>query len=224
MGKRILGIFAHSDDEVIGAGGLFLLNTQQNGKNHIICVNGSKETRRRELLAAAEILGASAETLGYENFTGQANKPLIGELRDHIKRYQPHILVTHDGKFDYNCDHRFLNEIVLEAAQRASHGSTEANAWKINELLTTETHALHPTPDRVYNISEVFEKKQEAMAKHKSQLTKGTISQDYYTKLNEAKALLRGVQGGCKYGEAFMVKHLPVVADLWQEPLAKKEV
>jgi len=225
MAKKILAILAHEDDEVIGCGGLLALNHLQQGENYVVCAAGFDEKRKAELEAACEILGVNdIDMLEIENILDHSKQEIIDILKSKIRAYQPHIIVTHGTEFDYNREHRIIGELALDAAQAALHGKAPGSSWRVDEILLTETHNLFPKPDRVYDISDVFETKQEAMKAHVSQLEKQTTAQNYYLRLNEYKALLRGLQSGCRYGEAFMARTLPVFADLYSEPLARKEV
>jgi 4-oxalomesaconate hydratase len=223
MGKKILGVFAHEDDEVIGAGGLFALNAEQNGSNQVLCLTGYNSVRVDELKASCHILGASYEVLGNRKIVDVSRNTLSDKIKDLIILLKPEILITHDKEFDYQIEHNITHEIVMDAAQRASHGRLPGKYWRCDEILTTETHALHPVPNRIYDITTVFDKKQRAMECHESQLHKGTVSTNYYHLLNESKARLRGVQSGTTYGEAFMVRKLPIIGDFCPN-LATKEV
>lgn len=222
MAKRILGIFAHEDDEVIGAGGLFALNSDQGGTNHVVCVTGYDDSRVQELEAATEILGATYEVLGHSNTVDQLVDPLVTKLRDAIRKHHPDILITHHPEFDYNDDHLALAEIVLQAAMRASSGMQQAH--RVGQILYTETHNLFPFPDQAYDITGVMERKLRAMACHESQLLKSTIPQGYYRDLVQRKAELRGLQAGCQYGEAFVTKRLPIIGPFGGKPLARIEI
>jgi len=222
MTKKILTIFAHEDDEVIGVGGLLALNHDQGGTNHVVCVSGYDEARVQELEAATKILGATYEVLSHKNVVDQKISSLTQRLRNEIREHQPDILITHHPEYDYNDDHLALAELVLQAAMKASSGMQDAH--RVPEILYTETHNLLPFPDRAYDITSVMERKQSAMSCHESQLSKSSVPKGYYVDLIRKRAELRGLQTGCQYAEVFAVKRLPIIGPFSATPLATTDV
>jgi LmbE family N-acetylglucosaminyl deacetylase len=136
--RTILGVFAHPDDESMGPGATFakyaaaghrvafLTATDgaagRMGKERPADHDGRKElgeTRRRETLAAAEILGVeSLGFLGWED-RGLASRNILEvelEIAALFRREKPDVVVTfHGSGISYHPDHRVISLAVMGA-------------------------------------------------------------------------------------------------------------
>jgi LmbE family N-acetylglucosaminyl deacetylase len=91
--------------------------------------------------------------------------------------------------------------------------------WRVDRLLLMEVNTLIPSPHILVDISEMFEKKMEAIQRYKSQIQK--FPEDYYQRFSSAKAKLRGVQGGCEYAEAFIEEPLKKNSPFYEKKSTK---
>jgi LmbE family N-acetylglucosaminyl deacetylase len=141
---RLLGIFAHPDDETLGVGGVFaryaaegvatflLTATRgQSGRYHGIPKDapghpGRDELariREAELHAAAAVLGiGDVHLLDYVD--GQLDQAPAREIAAHVRRVRPHVVVTFapDGAYGHP-DHIAISQFATAALVRAADPS-----------------------------------------------------------------------------------------------------
>ena len=211
---RLVGVFGHEDDEVLGAGGTLAKNVTLGGESHVICFGGTNEIRVKELENSCRLLGATYELLGHDHET-YSNLP-FGKVSENLKRkiiaYKPEFLITHRGINDYNRDHRVVENITMDAARRAQNPS---DGWIVKGLLGTETHSMHDLVHIFVDITEQYLVAQEALSNHNSQTKKlETKSGDFYTGLYDKRTALRGFQSGCERAEAFIYTPIPLLGGL----------
>ena len=200
----LLAVVAHPDDETFGCGGTLRLHAEMRHPVGVISLTCSDGERRRELCEASKILGVDAPVVLDEGRLS-ARSEVISRISDVIVSRRPEIVITH-LPFDYHREHRLAFEVVKEALEWAAHTTTYSEPWRVDRLLLMEVNTLIPTPHIIVDVTEVFDRKMEAIQRYKTQLAK--FPEDYYQRFNERKAELRGVQGGCRYAEAFMEEPL----------------
>jgi LmbE family N-acetylglucosaminyl deacetylase len=198
----LLAIFAHPDDETFGCGGVLALHAMQGHKIQIVSLTCSKSQRRDELRAVSEVLGIG-KPIVFEEKVLNPGSEVIRRISKIITELQPEVLITHIP-FDYHREHRIAHELVKEAVEWAGHTTQYDDAWVVKRLLLMEVNTLIPDPHVIVDISKVWKKKKTAIGTYSSQLTK--FSWNYYQDFMEKKAELRGVQGGCRYAEAFLIE------------------
>lgn len=124
--KKILGVFAHPDDESFGPGGTIIKWAQEGAEVRLLCATkgeaGANHTklrtavvREKELHTAAKILGVSSVTfLGLKD--GEIGNNDLAHLEKIIiravKRFRPDILLT----FDLNGISGHLDHIAVASA------------------------------------------------------------------------------------------------------------
>ncbi|MFH1359158.1 MAG: PIG-L deacetylase family protein [archaeon] len=206
----LVGVFAHEDDEVIGAGGTLCKNARLGGKSHVVCFGGVDKKRVDELERACKTLGISYELLGHnqEHYTEIPYGETVNVVRDIIIQHKPEFVITHRADGDYHRDHGVVSSIAMDACQKAQNPS---NLCRIKGLLYTETHSLHSVMHVLVDISEDYEKALEALGEHESQVDKLV---GYYTQLYDKRTALRGLQAGCERAEAFVFDPLPIIGSL----------
>lgn len=211
---NLVGIFAHEDDEVLGAGGTLAKNIQKGGISHVICFGGYENVREAEFRNSCEILGVTYNTLGhqqeaYSNLPfGEVSKYLKGEIIEH----KPEFIITHRGRGDYNRDHGTVEDITMDAARRAQNPQ---DGWITKGLLLTETHSLHDLVHVFVDIGKQYDLAQRALSSHNSQTQKlATKGGDFYTGFYDKRTALRGFQAGCERAEAFEYKPVPLLGSL----------
>lgn len=172
---------AHPDDVEIGAGG-WLARQARAGQNVLICdltaaeksSNGDPVTRRREALAAAEVLGAKERIcLSFPDRGLTKTEEKIARIVDVLRSYRPRYVLC-PWHQDSHPDHRQAADLVREGvinARLRRYGQGEAWAvCRVWEYFINET-ADHPV--YVPLGAEDAERKQAALACYVSQFVSG---------------------------------------------------
>ncbi len=82
-----------------------------------------------------------------------------------------------------------------------------------------EVNTLIPSPHVIVDVSEAWPRKKAAIDAYATQLAK--FRWGYYQEFMEKKAELRGIMGGCRYGEAFMEEPLAENSPFYPEKSTK---
>jgi len=206
---NLLGIFAHEDDEVAGAGGTLIKNVQLGGKSHVICFGGSISIRAQEFMNACNKMGVTCELLGIEegHYGDNLQKTSL-LIKDNIIKYKPEFVITHRKDGDYHRDHRVVSELVREAVLKAQ---TPGEGHMAKGLLFTETHFPHQNWHVMVDVTEQFEIVLDVFRCHESQILKNN---GYYLKMLDVRTKFRGVQAGCERAEAFIFEPLTLVGSM----------
>jgi LmbE family N-acetylglucosaminyl deacetylase len=204
MSGGILAIVSHPDDETFGCGGTLAIHAERGHRANVLSLTCSGEERRVELLNATRALGLEEPTI-FERKKFSFELELALEVSRVIVEQRPEVVITH-LLFDYHREHRVAHEVVREAIEWAAHTTTQEEPWAVGRFLMMEVNTLIPTPHVIVDISEAFERKEEAMGCYTTQLAK--FPWGYYREFNTKKAEMRGVQGGCRYAEAFLEEPL----------------
>ncbi|MFB0504970.1 MAG: PIG-L deacetylase family protein [Candidatus Bathyarchaeia archaeon] len=200
----LLAIVAHPDDETFGCGGSLALHSDLGFAVNVLCLTYSTEERKHELQTASKAL-VIEEPIIFDRNALSEEKKTVTRISDTIVSTQPEIVITHLA-FDYHQEHRLASKLVKEAIEWAAHATTYSEPWRVDRLLQMEVNTLIPTAQIIVDITEVFERKMEAIECYQSQLAK--LPDGYYQRFNKLKAKLRGVQGDCRYAEAFIEEPL----------------
>ena len=199
--RRALVIAAHPDDADFGAGGTATLWSQQGWDFfYLVCTNGSKGSedptitrdqlislRRGEQRAAAKVLGVrEVHFLDFEDGELTPNRELLSEIVRWIRTLRPSAVFTHDPEaviindsFVNHSDHRATGLTAVDAVYPAARDRLNFPE-QISEGL--ETHKV----SQIYiwgseranfevDITEVIERKIEALAAHKSQFDEAFV-------------------------------------------------
>ncbi|MBS3794814.1 MAG: PIG-L family deacetylase [Candidatus Thorarchaeota archaeon] len=198
--SSLLVVVAHPDDECLGTGGTISVHARQGFPVDILCMTGSEE-RNSELEDACSILGARhVFTNIRDDFDiGLSMKDDVVEV---ILETAPTIVITHSEQ-DYNQNHVLCSKLVDQAVEWASHKTIFDNAHRVERILNMEINSMISFPNLIVNITEGYASARKALQQHRSQIGK---ADRYYEKLYDYRTRLRGLQGGCKRGEAFTVK------------------
>jgi LmbE family N-acetylglucosaminyl deacetylase len=149
MSQRLLGVFAHPDDESFGPAGTLAVHSAAGVDVHVaVMTDGAAGTpaagfprgddlalvRRRELRAAARQLGATVHHLPYRDsgFIGDPRNDdpdafinvdpagPVGDLVALIRRVKPDVVITHDENGGYHHpDHIRCHELTRTAFEAA---------------------------------------------------------------------------------------------------------
>jgi LmbE family N-acetylglucosaminyl deacetylase len=138
---RLCGIFAHPDDETLGAGGILARYAAEGVETYVVTATRGQRGRYRdgrdhpgpdalgrireaELRAAGEVLGVKEiSVLDYWDRDLDKADPqeVIGQIVDHLRRIRPHVVVTFDpygayGHPDHIAICQFTTAAVVAAA------------------------------------------------------------------------------------------------------------
>jgi LmbE family N-acetylglucosaminyl deacetylase len=156
---KLLGVFAHPDDESMGMGATFAKYAAEGVETHLVCASrgergwsgpeeqfpgleGLGKIRTQELENAVNILGIkSLSFLGYiDGDVDQANHAeAIDRIVTHIRRIQPQVVVTfgHDGIYGHP-DHiaigQFTNAAIACAADSSYKDAEDLPAHRVSKL------------------------------------------------------------------------------------------
>jgi LmbE family N-acetylglucosaminyl deacetylase len=216
---NILVLCAHSDDQVIGAGGAMSEYAKQGYNVHTMIFSYGENVkphmkpevitkmRVEESEKADRILGGSGVVfLGLKELAFEAEIQKHGkekELDDFIKKYKPVKIFTH-ATDDAHPDHRSTLRIVLKAYKRLKL-DCELYTFEVWHLFNLRKRRK---PKLIIDITPSFKKKIDALLAFKSQIN---LSNFYnYIVLNNffyfsihIKDFINGLNNGCKYAEIF---------------------
>lgn len=253
--NSLLAVFAHPDDESVSCGGLLARCASEGVHTSVLCLTRGGlgqvddpariemgERRTRELLAAVDLLGVSDTiVLDYRNgFLPWTDRGILeAEIRDHIVRLRPAVVVTFDNDGLYwHPDHVVLHEVTTAAVQglesppalyyvsiprgamRAAWTAATAAAERAGEpplaalALGVEVDAyglFAATPTQKLDVRAQAVCKLRAIRSHASQL-----NGDVLDRLPEESASVLGVE---LYRRAAIGEPRPTFLDGWSEPL-----
>jgi 4-oxalomesaconate hydratase len=205
----VLVISAHAGDFVWRAGGAMALASSRGADVTVLCLSYGergesarawregkqlaeiKALRRDEASRAAEVLGAAVEFLDAGDYPLTESTELADAIVHWYRRIEPAVVVTHPLADPYNPDHPAAGRMALQARVLAQAIGYEAPGEPLGAppVFLFEPHQPEQCdfkPQVLLDITEVFERKREAMERLKAQ----QHMWDYYTDL----ARRRGTQ------------------------------
>ena len=232
----VLAVYAHPDDAEIGAGGILAKWAAAGRAVHLLVLtNGDRgsadpgmdratlaETRLRETLAAAEVMGlAGARILGVHDGDLENTQEIREAVVRRIREVRAETVLScdptawffegPDGTTTYynHTDHRRAGEIALDAVFPGAgnpHFFSEHLAEGL-ELAPVHDVWLSWTnkPNHVEDIGDHFSTKIDALAAHASQLAEGIA---FFQEFLEQDAVEAGTQIGVSHAEEFRVLEL----------------
>jgi LmbE family N-acetylglucosaminyl deacetylase len=194
-GRRALVVAAHPDDADFGAAGTAYLWSRLGWEfYYLVCTNGAKgsddasltsvqlvEMRRQEQRDAAALLGVrDVFFLDYEDGELTPSRALLGDVVGHIRRLRPDAVFTHDPEsiivrdsFINHSDHRTTGTVAVDAVYPAARDRLNFPEQVAAGLQPHKVSALYIWGSERANfevdITEVFDRKLEALRAHKSQ-------------------------------------------------------
>ena len=227
IGKTILVVAAHPDDEVLGCGASIAKWTASGNIVHIlIMAEGStsrdlvrnREAKSEELLLleksahqAGSILGAaSVKLLGFpDNRMDSLDRlDVIKAIEAEIERIKPDTVVTHHCG-DVNIDHRITHEAVVTAC-RPQPGHSVRLLLAFEVMSSTEWQPTGSNiafqPNWFENVVETFDYKIKALEFYQSEMREWPHPRSL--KNIEYVAQWRGSSIGCEFAEGFMLLRL----------------
>jgi N-acetylglucosamine malate deacetylase 1 len=230
MQVDILAIAAHRDDVELTCGGTLLAAVARGRRTAIIdltageaATRGSADLRAREAERAAEVLGVSArENLGLPD-AGLMNTPETrAKLALAIRRFRPRVVIA-PAAYGRHPDHRVASELVRDASFVAGLAKIEPavpahRPFKIVHTLTYREDPVKPT--FIVDITEVFERKLEAIRCYASQFDGVKQAGEVYPNGDPLIEIVRhqaahyGSQIRTRYGEPFFTHETMRVEDI----------
>jgi 4-oxalomesaconate hydratase len=150
-----------------------------------------KEARHAEAVAATEVLGADLVTFDADDYPLLATPQLLDRLVGVYRQTRPTVVLTHTERDPWNRDHEVAHSLATEARILAQAAGYDPDTEVIGAppVFLFEPHQTEYSgfmPDVLLDITEVWERKLEAMHRLEGQ----QHLWDYYTDV----AIRRGVQ------------------------------
>lgn len=187
--KTALFIQPHPDDNQIGAGGLIAKLIKQGTDVYELTVCDDRfvdlgytgeglTTRQKEILKAQECLGMkNAGFLGFADKTRESIDTISQAILPVIRKVKPDAVFTVDSTVPNEChsDHVKVGQAVKYACMDSEcdfypeyiNGKPRSDIWKVEILGFYYTDK----PNTIVDITDYFEKKQESVKCHKSQVS-----------------------------------------------------
>lgn len=205
----VLVICAHSDDQVIGAGGA-MAKWAAEGKDVIVVVASygvksnpwlkkhvTAELRYEESQEATKILGIK-ETIFFDMEEGKFDEEFVkkdigNKIDTLVKKHKPTKILTHSFD-DPHPDHHKLSKLLLKYYEDREDLDIYAfHVWNLANLEKRDA------PRLLVDITHTFKKKLQALKIFKSQwISVVLLIWSIY-----ARAIINGRQARCRYAEVF---------------------
>ena len=217
MSLDILAIAAHPDDAELGCGGSLLLATRKGQSVAIADLSGGEmssrgtvESRQVEAANAARILGLrERRNLGLpDSKIGESSTHSLSAIIQLIRETRPRIVLAPYWE-DRHPDHEAAGRLVKEACFFAGVAKVGVGEAYRPAHLFFYMISYPFTPAFVLDISEVWERKLEAIRAYQTQFESSedgirtAISEPGFLKLMEARAVWFGSMIGAAYGEPY---------------------
>lgn len=207
--KRLVGIFAHPDDEALGPSGA-LASFAKDHEVYLICVTSGEaagvteeekleigEMRRSEIMQSAEILGVKdVYFLGYRDgdLCNSLYHKLANDIQDHLTRLQPEKLMTFNLQgVSGHLDHIMVSFVTTFVFNKLPfikelyyYCTSRQKSEEMKDYFIYFPQGLvRKDADEVIDVTDVWETKVRAMKCHKSQfhdVERALASSDLYPK------------------------------------------
>lgn len=228
----ILVICAHPDDAELCCGGTLAALARQGKEIGIVDLTrgekasrGTPEDRMRESSNAADIIGLEMrKNLGLPDTQLENNRRNQKEIIREIRKYRPHVCIT-GAPSDRHPDHGHATSLTIDALffsglikiETQDDEGNKQDPWRPSHIL----HFMQDRPfepDIVFDISETFDVKREAVHAYKTQFDvtepgdepETYISGKRFFKSIEARARHYGHLISATYGEPFQYYNGPL--------------
>lgn len=223
---RMLVIAPHPDDEILGAGGTIARFAAAGGDVTVLTVAAHMpplyprevhEQTVSEARAAHAIVGVR-ESIFFDNpavLLGDIPVPRFnGAIKEVVDRVRPEVLLV--PYYDRHVDHRLVFDACMVAARPVGAGAAIKLVAAYEALSETHWNAPHLepnfTPNWCVDISDLIDRKLEAMRAYQSQLHPFPAPRS--AEALRALALFRGSQAGFAYGEGFHIIRMTAAPEL----------
>ena len=235
MKLDILALAAHPDDVELSCSGTLLKAIDRGKKAGIIDftrgelgTRGTPEIRDAEAAESARIMGLSArENLGFRDGYFANDEAHQLALIRMIRKYRPDVILA-NAFDDRHPDHGRGSQLAKEACFKAGLKMVETDLDGVKQEKWRPGAVYHyiqsipREPDFVVDVTDVWEKRNEAIRAFKSQffdpLSKEDstyISSSMFLRMVEARAIEYGHLIGVKYAEGFQVERTPGIDNIF---------
>lgn len=227
MKLDILAIGSHPDDVELGCSGTLISEIKKGKKAGIIDLTqgelgtrGTIETRYQEAGDAAKIMGVAVrENLKMRDGFFRNDEEHQKQLIKVIRQYQPEVVIGNVLE-DRHPDHGRAGWLLYDACflsglrqiKTVGDDGEEQEKWRPKMLLHYIQDRFYE-PDIIYDISDVWEQRMEAVKAYRTQfLPEGSndpqtyISSPDFMEALSARARLLGKRIGVRYAEGFLSK------------------
>jgi 4-oxalomesaconate hydratase len=235
--ERILAVSAHAADFCSRSGGTLIKYAKAGHEVHVLDLTVGergesedfwkgnagasyeqcREQRKSEVRAAADIIGAHVEFMGYSDYPLEMDGKRIEALAMYIQDMRPNIILTHYPNDPFNVDHAVTGNAVIRAVSiaatpglRHGRGSLPIPSIFFFESSVPQTEFNKFEIDTYMDITDVFEQKMQACAKLVSQL-KLTGSYSAYAE-RRGWQCTHWIKRQIKYAEAFK-RYVPYIGE-----------
>jgi LmbE family N-acetylglucosaminyl deacetylase len=222
---RVLAIAAHPDDIEWLCGGTLALCAQRGDEVFIaIATNGNvgtgdpsisreqiAETRHKEAIASASIIGAKVIWMNFDDEWLFNNETTRTRFIDAIREARPDIMFVLSEN-DYHPDHRLAGTIAIDS--------------RIPTVFLMDTVGGNNfEPEFYVDVTSVMDLKDKMLSSHVSQIAwTAHVFDTAFTENMYAHARFRGYQAGCKYAEGFkLLPTWPRTGDMRLLPSGRKQ-
>lgn len=238
-GKKLLVFSAHAADYVWRSGGtiakyidngaqvkVVVLSLGVRGESgHLWKIEGQttenvKKVREEECRKAAACLGVTdLEIWGYQDYPLEMTDELKYRLLETIRKFRPDVILTHDKYDVLNPDHNAVSQAVFAASIQSNSPGVLIEGTKVTKQMRLygfephQTELSHFVPGIFVDITDAFEKKQNAM--------NCFAAQKHLIEIYYQRAVLRGnharrISGNqsYKFAESFAAFFPPVCEEL----------
>ncbi len=236
MKLDILAFAAHPDDVELSCGGTLIAQAAKGYKTGVVDLTkgemgtrGTPEKRLEESAESARILGLSTrENLGFADTWFENDHDHQLEIIRMIRKYQPEIVLA-NAPYDRHPDHGRGAALVEEAFFKAGlakvltkdESGNDQDPWRPKKLYHY-IQSVTLQPDFLVDISDVHDKKMEAIKAFRSQVYDPDskepdtyISSPAFMKMLEARAQEFGHRIQVSYAEGFIQNQYLGVRDLF---------
>jgi N-acetylglucosamine malate deacetylase 1 len=189
-GGTAVVVAPHADDEVLGAGGLIALATSRGWQVHVIYTTlsgyasmarggqSSTAERRMEQEAAARVLGITSTEILFEGEDRHLSldtvpvRRIVAFVEAAVARHRPDLVVM-PCRGHYHQDHRVVAQACIAALRPAPPAALPLVPWVLaygHTGFAWGGHECRFEPTVFVDVTDVIEKKLEAMACYQSQL------------------------------------------------------
>ncbi len=206
--KKILVIGAHPDDAETGCGGtITLLSRSGHELVSVYLTRGEAGIkgksydeaaliRTREAIESCKIMGARPIFLTQIDGSSEITAERYEEMFTLIQQEKPDVVLTH-WPIDGHRDHRICSILVYDAWIRSNH-HFDLYYFEVE----SGQQSQHFFPTDFVNIESVIEDKHSLCHCHASQ-----GMDEVFGLFHTTMEKFRGIQGGCKFAEAFVKHH-----------------
>ncbi len=237
MKLDILAIAAHPDDVELGAGGTVIQSVRQGKKVGILDLTrgelgtrGTVEIRAAEAADAMKILGCTIrDNVGLPDGFLANTREFQMAILPFLRKYRPEVVLA-NAISDRHPDHGRAAKLISDACFLSSLKAIETKDgegraqehWRPKFIYHfVQDHYIKP--DFVFDVTEVWEDKMDAIRAYKSQFYAGAkgeipntpISTPEFVDFLEGRAREYGRSIGVALGEGFTVDRFIGVNDLW---------